>query len=487
MNKPTDYQKGIPGVPLSALNAIQDPNTRQVVKAIVDGWHVRNGSSGDGKNRFVTADELGTVSANASSALNAVNQWNAGGGGNNNGKVLTKGEINRIITDLEASVMESLLWKHLGTRIKIIEVDTEGNAAEIRDEVIKRLNDDNALVSAVNTMWAQIGDNQGLIQRGGQVLVNNAGAVAKQWNQVQATIRDADGNLISSAAVRQEASAALTKAGDIETKWSVKTDINGYVAGFGLIGTANNSTPRFDFIVRADRFAIGSPEGPTNPDGSPSVTPTVPFIVLTTPDDKGNQPGVYMRNTMIANAAIGTAQIDDLSVNTLKIAGEAITRTQMGQSHFSEVLFDTTPWSIEAPPGGGISPVTYDQSYWRGISSVDISVPADALTTGRPVRVAITCIANLYPIDGSTASFVLGIAYSAYAGHLSLINQWGAATTGGNAIGITGLAYFDILTPGTHTFIIGGRLQAGPTGAWSPPGGKVFSGIGSMLVQGAFR
>lgn len=465
MNKPTDYQKGIPGVPLSALNAIQDPNTRQVVKAIVDGWHVRNGSSGDGKNRFVTADELGTVSANASSALNAVNQWNAGGGGNNSGKVLTKGEINRIITDLEASVMESLLWKHLGTRIKIIEVDTEGNAAEIRDEVIRRINDDNALVSAVNTMWAQIGDNQGLIQRGGQVLVNNAGAVAEQWNQVQATIRDADGNLISSAAVRQEASAALTKAGDIETKWSVKTDINGYVAGFGLIGTANNSVPRFDFIVRADRFAIGSPEGPTNPDGSPSVTPTVPFIVLTTPDDKGNQPGVYMRNAMIANAAIGTAQIDDLSVNTLKIAGNAVTKTIYGQG---VKTLNMTP-DFQVVVGDGWTP---------GNGYVQLTTP----NSDRNITVAITATCSAYPSEGSGRTFVVGIAYGVHnEGQPVIISEVGVTISGAGVV--NSCIGFASLSPNTtYDFYLGQRLQS-EFGNFKPN----VSFVGSIIVQSAAR
>ena len=50
----SDIQKGVPGIPLQALNAIPDENTRLVLQSIVDGWHVRNGSSGKGDNRFVT-------------------------------------------------------------------------------------------------------------------------------------------------------------------------------------------------------------------------------------------------------------------------------------------------------------------------------------------------------------------------------------------------------------------------------------------------
>ena len=310
MSKPDDYQKGIPGVPLSALNAIQDQNTRQVLRAIVDGWHVRNGASGTGDNRFVTAGELKSVSANAASALATVNQWQSGPPGG--GRVLSSGEINRVITDLEASVMESLLWKELGTTINRIKVDTSKNAASIHNEVTQRINADNAIVQQTNTQFTVINGNVGLLQQQYTTMSNNVAALAQSLTTLQADVGQ------NSVALQQEMTVRANADNDLYAKYSVKIDNNGYVSGFGLMSTSNNSVPFSEFIVRADRFAIGSPSGP-------GITPAVPFIVTTTPDSKGNPPGVYMRNAMIANAAIGTAQIDDLAVNTLKIAGGSVT------------------------------------------------------------------------------------------------------------------------------------------------------------------
>jgi len=339
MSKPDGYGKGIPGVPLSALNAIQDQNARQVLRAIVDGWHVRNGASGEGDNRFITRAELKEVQGTVNNLSQGFNSSAGNGGGvAQSGRVMSKGEINRIITELEASVMESLLWKELGTEIKRIKVDVSQNAATIQNEVQQRINGDNAIVQQTNTQFTAINGNLAVLQQQYTTLSNNVSSFAQAINTLQSTVGQ------NSIALQQEMTTRANADNDIYAKYSVKIDNNGYVSGFGLMSTSNNSTPTSDFIVRSDRFAIGSPSGP-------GITPTVPFIVLTTPDAKGNQPGVYMRNAMIANAAIGTAQIDDLAVNTLKVAGEAISKVRH-LNHF---------WSARIPTSGEI--LILDLSY----------------------------------------------------------------------------------------------------------------------------
>lgn len=325
--KPDGYQKGVPGIPIAALNGIQDQNIKQVLRAMVDGWHVRNGANGDNDNRFITKAELKQVQG-------VVNNIFSGGSSSSSkvsdGKVLSKGEINRIITELEASVMESLLWKELGTTIKRIKVDTSANAAAITNEVEQRMNADNAIVQQTNTQFTVINGNVAALQQQYTTMSNNVGALAQSLSTLQVDVGK------NSVALQEEKTVRANADNDIYAKYSVKIDNNGYVSGFGLMSTSNNSTPYSDFIVRADRFAIGSPEGP-------GITPTVPFIVLTTQDAKGNQPGVYMRNTMIGNAWIGTAQIDDLAVNTLKIAGEAVSKVR----HLNHFWQSTIPTSGE--------------------------------------------------------------------------------------------------------------------------------------------
>lgn len=348
-------QKGkvIPGVDLSALDAITDANTREVLRALIDGWQVRNGNSGSGDHRFVTAAEVGLVKGNS-----------AIGGYRNNlsnpaNTVIKPADIARIINDLQAQVIESPLFKLLGERVDLIdtpgglfsrvgdseiairnETETRTTAdtafstaltavgvrvgqaeAATQTQITLRTNSDNALASAVNTLWAAVGNNSGLVQSGSQITANTAGAVASNWNQVQAAIRDASGNVVSSSAVKQTAEAAVNKAGQLEAKYTVKIDANGYVSGYGLASTANNATPYSSFIVRADNFAIGSPSGP-------GITPQVPFIVRTTPSYVNGQyvpPGVYMQEAFIANGTIGRAKIGHAEIDTLLLAGNSVT------------------------------------------------------------------------------------------------------------------------------------------------------------------
>lgn len=98
-------------------------------------------------------------------------------------------------------------------------------------------------------------------------------------------------------------------------QYTVKIDNNGYVAGFGLASTAVNSTPFSDFIVRADRFSISSPSGP-------SVAPKTPFIVTTTAsviNGVSVPAGVYIDTAAIQNGSIVNAKIGDATIESAKI------------------------------------------------------------------------------------------------------------------------------------------------------------------------
>lgn len=312
----------IPGVSLAALDAIEDGHTREVLRALVDGWQVRNGSAGNGNAAFVTREELGLVG----SGRGGVGLGGLGTNAGSTSRTLSDRLTSADLLTLQRQVLESKLFKQLGQRIQLVDDATYDNGNKLTQEITDRTNDDNALVQAVNTMWSKIGDSTALIQRGEKTLANNAAAVAEAWNQVQATIKDpATGEYISSAAVRTTATTAVNKAGDLEAQYTVKVDVNGYVAGYGLASTATNSTPFSEFIVRADRFAIGSPDG---------TKEAIPFIVTTTTQN-GQPPGVYMDWAFIANASISEAQIADAAitsakikdgeVDTLKIKGNAVT------------------------------------------------------------------------------------------------------------------------------------------------------------------
>ena len=118
-------------------------------------------------------------------------------------------------------------------------------------------------------------------------------------------------------ALETKMQAYQSSIGGLEAQYTVKIDANGYVSGFGLASTAVNGTPFSEFIVKADRFAIGSPQGEV-----------IPFVVQTTPTTSNGESvpaGVYMdaayiKNGTITRAKIGNAVIDDAKIASLSAA-----------------------------------------------------------------------------------------------------------------------------------------------------------------------
>ena len=140
----------------------------------------------------------------------------------------------------------------------------------------------------------------------------------------------------------------------IEANFTVKTDVGGHIAGFGLLNTARDATPTSEFGVRADKFFIAPPSTASNiapttnlfkgkvwvdTSTAPSVVkyydPTansntggwtttqvtnLPFIVNTTPTTINGQSvpaGAYMDTAFIADATITQAQIGTLNADVI--------------------------------------------------------------------------------------------------------------------------------------------------------------------------
>mgnify|MGYP001586496066 CR=1 FL=1 len=122
-----------------------------------------------------------------------------------------------------------------------------------------------------------------MIQGGSSISENLSGAAAQKWNQVQAALKDANGNLIASSAIKQSTDVLVDKQGQIEAKWVLTLDSGGNAigyrqAGFGITGTSNQNGPQYAFGVRADQFWIAAP-GDTAQTSAPAAA--VPFIVKT--------------------------------------------------------------------------------------------------------------------------------------------------------------------------------------------------------------
>ena len=163
-------------------------------------------------------------------------------------------------------------------------------------------------VGTVATDWTPAPeDNDGLqevrstVQVVQTALTKATGDIKSLGERITTVESKADGN---TAAVQTHAKSI----NGLEAQYTVKVDVNGKVAGYGLATTPKNGTPESKFIVNADRFGVGST-------GKADV---FPFVV----DTQKNRVGV--NGELVVN---GKAIIDRL--NAGDIHGDKITANTM--------------------------------------------------------------------------------------------------------------------------------------------------------------
>lgn len=185
---------------------------------------------------------------------------------------VTAPDVDFLLTTLSNSITSSELASSLSTPIANLPTDTN---ASITNEAVTRANADSALSSSISTVSTTVAGN--------------------------------------TAAV----SAAATSINGLEAQYTVKIDLNGAVAGYGLASTttaAGNIVS--EFVVNADRFAIMR-------GGSNTTAASVPFIVQASATTIGGvavPAGVYMTDAFIRNGSIINAKIADAAIDNAKIA-----------------------------------------------------------------------------------------------------------------------------------------------------------------------
>ena len=92
---------------------------------------------------------------------------------------------------------------------------------------------------------------RGTVQVVQNVLAKATGDIKSLGERITTVQSKADGN---TAAVQAHAQSI----NGLEAQYTVKVDVNGKVAGYGLATTPKNGTPESKFIVNADRFGVGS-------------------------------------------------------------------------------------------------------------------------------------------------------------------------------------------------------------------------------------
>ena len=203
------------------------------------------------------------------------------------------------VTDVSVTdLAESNLNKALRDKIALI----DGNGAGSVNERIKNADEDRkrdiqAISSRLDTAQQTANETKATVQVVQTTLTKATGDIKSLGERITTAQSTADGN-------KATVQAHARSINGLEAQYTVKVDVNGKVAGYGLATTPKNGTPESKFIVNADRFGIGAP-------GKADV---FPFTV----DTRQNRVGV--NGELVVN---GKAIIDRL--NAGDIHGDKIT------------------------------------------------------------------------------------------------------------------------------------------------------------------
>jgi len=203
----------------------------------------------------------------------------------------------------------------LAQQINTVAAVASGNTALIQQEATARANADTAMASNINTLQINYNNMLGSIQTQQSITSVTTGPSWSPGTQYY------KGKVVQYAGALYQATAAAPTVGiapssnlsqwksvtnSLYGEYTVKIDINGYVAGFGLANDGVTS----QFLVRADIFAVGAP----------GVNGRYPFVI----DTDTNQvviDNALIKNLTSANIAAGTINADRINAANMLTAG----------------------------------------------------------------------------------------------------------------------------------------------------------------------
>ena len=202
------------------------------------------------------------------------------------------------------STADSSLAQDITNLTSTVNTNNTNVLSALTAEQTARTNADSALASDITTLAATVNTNNTNTLA---AIQNEATARADADTAISSTVSTLTSTVNNNTASIQ---TTQTVTNGLAAQYMVKTDVNGYVSGYGLYNTGATS----DFIVLADRFAVVTP----------GIAPSIPFEVV------GG-------NVFIKNAAIGT-----LSGKT--ITGSTFITTAVGED--SVEVKSGTPFGV---------------------------------------------------------------------------------------------------------------------------------------------
>jgi len=183
--------------------------------------------------------------------------------------------------------------------------------AAVQSEQKARADADGALGKRIDTVIAKADSNAAAIASEQTARADGDSALSSRIDTVQSTV----GNNTASIQTQQKSIDGLN------TQYTVKTDVNGRVSGFGLASSSTQS----DFAIRADKFYIAPPDGTGKGDS--------PFMVLTSSQTINGTvvpAGTYIKSAYIHNGSIDVAKIADATITSAKIGQGEIKSVNIG-------------------------------------------------------------------------------------------------------------------------------------------------------------
>lgn len=264
----------------------------------------------------------------------------------------------KVESDARAESDESFAYQ-----IEDISAQIESARATIRKETETRVAVDDAMARDMGLLYSAVGENTAAIKTEQETRATADSATAKSVQTVQTAL---DGSVAS-------IQAQAKSINGLSAQYTLTTDVNGYVSGFGTYNNGKTS----DFAVTADRFWIAPPNslgkikpfivqngsvyidtamireasiqqgkiGPisfgkiTDAYGLPVTTVGGKLKATSIETDQlwtaiANARTAFIGSASIGYAAIGRAHIQDLAVDTLKIAGNAVTVPQFASASY---------------------------------------------------------------------------------------------------------------------------------------------------------
>ena len=288
-----------------------------------------------------------------------------------------------------------------------------------------------------------------------------------------------------------------TSINGLEAQYTVKTDVNGHVAGYGLATTTVNATPTSAFGVRADQFFV-APATDFTQETAPSATAVgqiwyksstketfratalgtaswaaytnpLPFVVRnldSTINGVGVPAGTYIADALIANGTITNAKIGNAAIDDAKIASLDAGKITTGYLDAARVNVGTLDAKI-----ANLSAAVITSGFINMARIQDAAITAAKILDGEI-------------IDAKIGAFIKSTNFN---GTIDAAGNITANGTAGWAVSKGGKAVFqDVVVRGDVQATSLGLCKSSPTGQrteFDANGMRVYDSNGTMRVR----